>query len=328
MEELYLVTGATGFLGHFIVEKLKSQGKQVVALRLPGDKAHLSEGITYELGDITKSYTLKKFFERAKDRKSILIHCAGRMRMDTSGQDQLWQVNVDGTRNIVDLCEQYGIDRLVYVSSVRAIPGQEKGQVIKEPEQCSASFVKGVYGKSKAEASAYVKKAADRGMDAVIVYPSSMVGPEDYSRSCMTEVICAYMKGHFSAAVRGGYNFADVRDVADGVIACAERGQQGEGYILSGEYITGKELFEVLGRITGKKMRHHNILLSTVKWASPIYEKLGRKMQLPLFITPYSLYTLDINENFNCEKAVEELGYCHKPIAETLADTVMWLNKN
>ena len=71
MEELYLVTGSSGFLGHFIVEKLKSQGKEVVVgLRLPGDKAHLSEGVDYELGDITKTYTLQKFFEREIGRAS------------------------------------------------------------------------------------------------------------------------------------------------------------------------------------------------------------------------------------------------------------------
>lgn len=90
MEELYLVTGSSGFLGHFIVEKLKSQGKEVVVgLRLPGDKAHLSEGVDYEMGDITKTYTLQKFFERAKERKTILIHCAGFLSRNGSGICQM-----------------------------------------------------------------------------------------------------------------------------------------------------------------------------------------------------------------------------------------------
>lgn len=328
MEELYLVTGATGFLGHYIVENLKKRGKEVVALRMPGDKAHLSEGISYELGNITKPYTLQKFFERAKDRKSILIHCAGMVSIATSGSDLLWKVNVDGTRNIVDLCERYEIGRLVYVSSVHAIPEQEGGQVIKEPEQCSASLVEGAYGKSKAEAAVYVKKAAERGLDAVIAYPSGMIGPEDYTKGYMTEVIRAYLKGYFPAAVQGGYDFADVRDVAEGVVACAEKGRQGEGYILSGEYVTVKEMFEKLSRIAGKKTVRHEIPLWAVRWAAPACEKLCRRMQRLMLITPYSLYTLGSNGNFSCEKAVEELGYCHRPIEETLADTAMWLNKN
>lgn len=156
--------------------------------------------------------------------------------IDTSGSDLIWKVNVDGTRDIVDLCEQHEIDRLVYVSSVHAIPEQGKGQVIKEPEQCSASLVEGAYGKSKAEAAVYIKKAAERGLDAVIVYPSGMIGPEDYTKGYMTEVIRAYLKGYFPAAVQGEYDFADVRDVAEGVVACAEKGRQGEGYIFKMDF--------------------------------------------------------------------------------------------
>lgn len=252
MEEIYLVTGATGFLGHFIVEKLKEQGRMIVGLRLPGDKAHLSEGVTYEIGDITKPYTLHKFFSHGEGKKSVVIHCAGLVSI-VSNEERLWNVNVDGTRNIIDLCEKYGINRLTYVSSVHAIPDEGKGTVIREPKHCLASLVVGDYGKSKAEATLHVKRAAKSGLDTVIAYPSGLVGPQDYAMGYMTEVIRAYLKGCLPAAVKGGYDFVDVRDAAEGVIACSEKGMRGEGYILSGEYIAIKEMFDILSRVSGKR---------------------------------------------------------------------------
>lgn len=327
MEEIYLVTGAVGFLGHYIAEKLKERGKTVVGLRMPGDKAHLSEGIIYEMGDVTKPYTLKKFFSHAEGKQAVVIHCAGLVSI-SSNEEQLWKVNVDGTRNIVDLCKKYGTRRLVYISSVHAIPEKGKGMVIKEPERCSASLVEGDYGKSKAEAAFYVKKAAEGGLDAVIAYPSGIIGPQDYTMGYMTEVIRAYLKGRLPAAVRGGYDFVDVRDVAEGVIGCSEKGQSGEGYILSGEYITIKKLFEVLSRISGKRCVRHEIPLGMIKWIAPACEAICEKMQKSPLVTPYSVYTLGSNGKFSSHKAEKELGYCHRPIEETLADMVMWMKKD
>lgn len=326
MEDIYLVTGATGFLGHFVTEKLKKEEKNVVGLRMPGDKAHLAAGINYEMGDVTKPYTLQKFFSHAEGKRGVLIHCAGLVSI-ASNQAQVWNVNVDGTRNILDLSVRYGISRLVYVCSVHAIPEADKEQIIREPEQCSASLVEGIYGKSKAEAAFYVRKAAENGLDAVIAYPSGLIGPQDFTKGYMTETIRAYLKGRLPMAVQGGYDFVDVRDVADGVIACCQKGRCGEGYILSGEYITVKEMFEILSWITGKRRIRHEIPLKLVKWAAPACEAIAGKMQKQPLVTPYSAYTLGSNGNFSSDKAKEELGYCHRPIEETLADTVMWMKE-
>lgn len=120
---------------------------------------------------------------------------------------------------------KYGISRLVYVSSVHAIPEKEKGQVIRETNRFSASLVKGIYGKTKAEATAYVKRAAQKGLDAVIVHPSGIIGPGDDAKGYMTETIRLYLRGYFPTAIEGGYDFVDVRDVAEGIINCAELGK-------------------------------------------------------------------------------------------------------
>lgn len=326
MEKIYLVTGATGFLGREVAKQLTAQQKKVIGLRLPGDKAHLLPKVEYIIGDITKPYSLQKFFGEAEGKEAVLIHCAGLVSV-ASEEDRIWDVNVDGTRNIVDLCEKHHISKLLYVSSVHAIEEKDKGQVICETKQFSASRVKGIYGKSKAEATAYVQKASQRGLYAMSVHPSGMIGPEDYSGSYMTETIKAFLKGYLPCAVEGGYDFADVRDVADGIIRCAEKGKSGETYILSNEYITVKRMFDILGKVTGKRKVWGTLPLKMVQWVSPLCEKVEKALGRPLLVTPYSTYTLGSNGNFSHEKAKKELGYSVRPIEETLADIVMWLRK-
>lgn len=326
MEEIYLITGATGFLGREVAKQLAAKQKKVIGLRLPGDKANLLPGVEYIIGDITKPYTLKKFFEQAEGKETVLIHCAGLVTV-ASEEEQIWSVNVDGTRNIVNLCEEYHISKLLYVSSVHAIEERGKGQVICETKQFSASRVKGIYGKSKAEATAYVQKASERGLYAMTVHPSGMIGPEDYSGSYMTETIKAFLKGYFPCAVEGGYDFADVRDVADGIIKCAEKGKSGETYILSNEYITVKRMFDILGRVSGKRKVWGTVPLKMIQRVLPFCEKVEKAAGMPLLVTPYSTYTLGSNGNFSHEKAKKELGYSVRPIEETLADIVMWLQK-
>lgn len=213
------------------------------------------------------------------------------------------------------------------LSSVHAIEEKKKGQTICETKQFSASKVKGIYGKSKAEATAYVQKASERGLYAIIVHPSGIIGPEDYSGGYMTETINAFLEGYFPCAVEGGYDFVDVRDVADGIIKCIEKGKSGETFILSNEYITVKKIFDVLARVSGKRKVWGTVPLKAVQWVSPLCEKVERALGFPMLVTPYSTYTLGSNGNFSHEKAEKELGYLARPIEETLADIVCWFQK-
>lgn len=326
MEKVYLITGATGFLGREVARQLATRQEKVIGLRLPGDKAHLLPEVEYVMGDITKPYSLKNFFGQAEGKEAVLIHCAGLVTV-ASKEESVWSVNVDGTRNIVDLCEQYHISKLVYVSSVHAIEEKEKGQAISETEQFSASKVEGIYGKSKAEATAYALKAAERGLPVSIVHPSGIIGPGDISGGYMTETIRAYLKGCFPYAVEGGYDFVDVRDVAVGIIQCAQKGRSGETYILSNEYITVRRMFDILSSITGKRKVYGTVPLPVLRWAAPFCEKAEKALGMPLLVTPYSAYTLGSNGNFCHEKAEKELGYTVRPVEETLADIVSWIEK-
>lgn len=324
MGNTYFITGINGFLGRTLASTLLESGNEVHGLRLPGDKSNLIDGVTYYLGDVGKIYSLMRFMRTAASKEAVLIHCAGRVSI-ASEDPMLWKVNVDGTRNIVDLCEKYGIRKLIYISSVHAIAELSNGEMIKETNRFSASLVRGAYGKSKAEATCYVKKAIQHGMHASIIHPSGIIGPEDYSGGYMTELIRFYLRHGLPLAVEGGYDFVDVRDVAEGIIRCAELNEYGEDYILSNEYISVKRMFDILANITGKRKVWGSIPLSWMERVAPLCEKTFPHLGIPELVTPYSVYTLGSNGHFSHEKANDRLGYHPRPIEETLTDVVKWI---
>lgn len=326
MEKHYFITGVNGFLGRTLARRLLENGHHVSGLRLPGDKFSLIEGVDYYLGDVSKVYTLVKFMRSAAEKEAVVIHCAGLVSVQEDA-DRLWKVNVDGTRNIVDLCEKHQIPKLIYVSSVHALPEGEKGETIKETNCFSASRARGAYGKSKAEATAYVKKAAERGLPAAIVHPSGLIGPGDYSGGYMTELIRFYIKHPLPVAVTGGYDFVDVRDVAEGIIRCAETGAAGQSYILSNEYVSIRRMFELLSKMTGNRKPWGSLPVAWLKSFGEVCGRTAQWLELPGLITPYSLETLESNGNFSHEKAEHELGYRTRPLEETLADTIQWIKE-
>lgn len=324
METVYLITGVTGFLGNTVAAKLAEQGQTVVGLRLPGDKSAELPGIEYVDGDVSKIDTLSPFFDHAAGRRAIVIHCAGIVSI-ASRDDRLWKVNVTGTKNVTDLCQKYQVEKMVYVSSVHAIEEKPPGQVITEAEEFSPDRVKGAYGKSKAEATEYVRRAAQNGLNAMIVHPSGIIGPGDRSGGYMTAMFRAYLKGRFPVAIQGGYDFVDVRDVADGILQCAEKGKPRESYILSNAYITVREMFDILSEISGRKKPFGTLSIKAVRLLAPALERLQRLSGSPPLVTPYSIDTLGSNGNFSHAKAARELGYTLRPIRETLTDIVTWL---
>lgn len=126
---------------------------------------------------------------------------------------------------------EFGASRLVYVSSVHAIPEKPAPETITEPDRFAPDEILGDYGKSKAMATALVLEAAQSGLNASVVLPSGILGPGDLARGNMTRMLLSFCRGRLPLGVKGGYDFVDVRDVAAGVLACTERGKAGECYI-------------------------------------------------------------------------------------------------
>jgi len=324
---LYIVTGAAGHLGGAVAEKLYKQGKTVYALCLPDEK-NPPKDVKIFSGDVRDAESLAMLFESCGKTPVIVIHCAGIVSIASKFNRNVYDVNVTGTKNIISLCEKYKVKKLVYVSSVHAIPERPKGEKIIEAENFSPGDVTGLYAKTKAEATQCVLDYAKRGFDASVVHPSGITGPGDYGRGHITQLVIDYCSGGLACGINGGYDFVDVRDVADGVISCCSKGRSGECYILSGHYLKIYELLNLLHEITGKRKIKNILPLWFVKLTAPLSELYYKILRQPPLFTSYSIYTLNTNANFCNEKAVNELGYKTRSLKQTLEDTVKWLKEN
>ncbi|HHT25016.1 MAG TPA: NAD-dependent epimerase/dehydratase family protein [Clostridiaceae bacterium] len=331
MKRIYIVTGAAGFLGNNIIRQLaEDKENEIRALLLPNEKTDSLEGLNCNIfrGDITKQDSLNDIFEIDEiNTKIYVIHCAGIVYIKSKYNPLVYEVNVNGTKNIVAKVLETNA-KLVYVSSVHAISEKPKGETITEIKEFDSDKVVGQYAKTKAEAAKYVLEIVEKkGLDACIVHPSGMIGPNDFSNGHTTQLMIDFVNGRLVAGVRGGYDFADVRDVADGIIRACDKGEKGECYILSNRYIEIKELLDVVSEVTNIKKIKTLLPMWLAKFTAPLAELYYAILKQPPLYTKYSLYTLTSNSNFSNKKAKKELGYTNRELSETVADTIKWLKE-
>jgi dihydroflavonol-4-reductase len=186
----------------------------------------------------------------------------------------------------------------------------------------------GGYDRTKAAASLAVQQAMMEGLDAVIVCPTGVIGPYDYRRSEMGEMILEWMDPKISILIDGAFDFVDVRDVARGHILAAERGRSGESYILSGERIDISSIRQMVKEFTGTYRPAIQVPLPVAMVAARFSELYYRLSKTRPRFTRYSLETVISNSLINCNKARQELGYRARSLRETILDTVMWWREN
>lgn len=325
MYQTYLITGATGFLGRAVLQLLLAHSCRILALVMDKDPLAytIPENVTVFCGDLTDKDTLRSFFAAGGDNFCVL-HCAGIVSVASKPDEAIYRVNVQGTQNIIDLCCEFGAEKLVYVSSVHAIPEKPAPETITEPDRFAPDEILGDYGKSKSMATALVLEAAQSGLNASVVLPSGILGPGDLARGNMTRMLLAFCRGRLPLGVKGGYDFVDVRDVAVGVLACAERGKAGECYILSGHYTTIQDMFSLTASQLGRKAPKFCVSATLASCAAPVFEKIAQLRGERPFFTPYSIAVLRSNGHFSNAKAVGALGFHARPLKETLKSMILW----
>jgi len=323
---MILVTGATGHIGNVLVRELVSEGMEVRVLTLPGDDLRPLAGLNVENveGDITDFNSILPVFEGV----DVVFHLAGMISIMPGQDELLYQVNVEGTRNVVEACLENDVKRLIYTSSVHALREPPHGTEIDEschfhPEQSREG-----YDQTKALASLEVLQGVKRSLDAVIVCPSGIIGPYDYNISQMGQMILNYMNGNMKVYIDGAYDFVDVRDVARGLILASRKGKIGEIYILSGEKITVKELMALLEEITGVGQPWLKIPQWLVNVAGKITPYYYRNRETRPLFTSYSADVLVSNCDINNNKARRELGYDPRPLKDSIRDSVEWFRNN
>jgi len=324
MQRLYIITGANGHLAGTIIRYLKKEDCMIRGLILPSEKADDEKSIKYYKGDITKIETMEEIFSDTDGYEVIVMHVAGLISIASNVSPLIYDVNVNGTKNVISLCMKYNVKRMIYVSSVHAIPEVEGMGIISEVTSFSKDWVEGAYARTKAEASQAVVDAVKEGLDAVLVHPSGILGPYDEGNNHMVQLIKSYISGKLPAGITGGYDFVDVRDVAKGCIAAVDLGDKGECYILSNRYVPVKDMLEYM-RIATNGKRKMCLPLSLAACAAPVSEWIGKVTKTRPLFTVYSLHTMRSNSRFSHDKATMQLAYSPRDMKVTVADTISWL---
>ena len=328
---MLLITGGAGYLGSELIRQLQDKGeRQVRALVLPGDPLAqaLPDWVEIVEGDLLNKEDIARFFDVKTKQPLTVIHCASVISMSMKKEDKVWQINVQGTQNMIDASLMANVKQYIQVGSVHAIPELPHGQVMAEPAQMNLDMVVGAYGKTKAEAIARVMKARDeQGLPANILYPAGLSGPGDYAKGNLTQMFLDYMSGTITMGVKGGYNFTDVRDVARAIITLALSGKTGEDYVLAGEFISIMDLIGHFQRITGGKKVTAYCPIWLAKAMVPLLTLVYKIRKVKPVFSDYSLYTISSNCAFDSSRAARDLDYHPRSLQETIEDTAKWLMK-
>jgi dihydroflavonol-4-reductase len=322
------ITGASGFVGSAVLRQLIAVGHTVRALVRPNsDRRNLVElPVEIVTGDLTDRASL----DRALVGCSALFHVAAVYRLWVPQPKEIYDANVTGTRNIMIAAANAGVKRIVYTSSVATLGLTSDGSPANEDTPVSLADMIGHYKRSKFLAEAEVKKLVEeQGLPAVIVNPSTPVGPRDIKPTPTGRIIVDALSGRMPAYVDTGLNLVHVDDVAIGHLLAFERGTIGERYVLGARNMTLKEILTELAAITGGKpprIRLPYNLVLPIAYVSEAWARLTRGNEPRVTLVGVRLAKKKMF--FSSEKAKRTLGYNPRPVEEALRDAVDWFRRN
>ena len=324
-----LVTGASGFLGGTICRQLVERGEDVRAFVLPNDPAmkYVPDEAEVIEGDLTDKASLEKFFTVPEGAKTVVLHIASIVSVNPVYNQKVMDVNVGGTQNIIDLCLAHPeCQKLVYCSSTGAIPEMPKGQQIGEVDHFDEEKVLGCYSQSKALATQAVLDAVHKnGLNACIIHPAGIMGPEDFAVGETTGTLIKIINGEMPAGIDGSFNLCDVRDLAQGAIAAIDKGRKGECYILGNETVSFREFCKLISEESGCKPVKMFLPIWAANMMGKMMEKQAKRKGTKPLMTTFSVYNLARNNSYDSSKAKKELGYHTRSYRSTIHDEVQWL---
>jgi dihydroflavonol-4-reductase len=319
-----LLTGASGFVGSAVLRQLLDAGTEVrVLVRSTSSRSNL-EGLPVEIvtGDLRDEASLKKAIRGC----NALYHVAADYRLWTPNPQELYEANVNGSRNLMHAALDNQVDRIVYTSSVATLGLHKDGSPADELTPSTIDDMVGHYKRSKFLAEVAVKHMIDHeGLPAVIVNPSTPVGPRDHRPTPTGRMVLDAQCGRMPAFVDTGLNIAHVDDVARGHLLAFEKGCIGERYILGGEDMMLREILASIAELTGQKaptIRLPLNLIFPVAWFSEAWARMTHGPEPR--VTADGLRMARKLMFFSSRKAQVELGYQPRPALEALKDAIDW----
>jgi dihydroflavonol-4-reductase len=319
-----LVTGASGHLGANLIRELISRGWNVKALVHSDTRALDGLKIEQVKGDILDRESLEKAFIGV----DMVFHLAARISVVAHDHAKVEDMNIRGVRNVVDACLSTGVKRLIHTSSFHAQVQEPLDEIFDETRPLVNPLTCPPYNRSKAEGELVVQSCFSKGLDAVIVTPSGIIGPYDYQPSHFGKTILNLAERKLRILVDAGLDWVDARDVATGMILAGEKAKSGEKYLLCGNRASLKEIALLIADHMHQTPQKIILPLSIARTFAPVASTFDRMRGKRQLFTPISLRELDSNRCLSHEKASRELGYQPRPLKDTINDTLNWFQAN
>lgn len=319
------VTGAAGFIGSAVVRQLLERRATVVAVVEPGSDRRNLDGLDVERtpADVRDRTSV----QRALDGCRYVFHVAAMYGFWAPRPSIFYEVNVAGTRNVLDAAAAVGCERIVYTSTVGTLGLTGTARGVPATEDCTAeiSHLHGNYKRSKYVAEHEVLRAAAQGAPVVLVLPTFPLGPRDRRPTPTGKVVVDYLNGRIPAYVDTAMNVVHVDDLAHGHVLALQRGRHGRSYILGGENLAMRQLLQLLAEVTGLPAVTHRLPAAVALSAGAVSEViegrvLRRHPSVPLEAARMSATSMI----FDDRRARGELGYTSRPAVEAAADSVRW----
>ena len=320
-----LITGSSGHVGSNLIRELSKQDYKIRCIDFDGDyRAYEGFDVEVVKGDITNKDSLHSVFKNV----DIVFHTAALINLDRRYEKQIRQVNVEGTRNVCEAAVKAGVKKLIHFSSVDAFyrfpieePLLESRSLIDDPNAVP-------YDLSKADGQKIVLEFCEKDLDASIIHPTSIVGPNDFKPGLPMQEMVNLANGKRKLLPNWGYNFVDVRDLCITAISAVKLGRTGQNYIVGGEYHLYSYIAELMKQQLGR-----TVLLATipdfVSYLGLPYEYIKSLITgKPRVLTIDTLHTGKTgNKVVPSTLAREELGHNPRPLEETIYDMVSFFQK-
>lgn len=320
------VTGASGHIGANLVRELLGRGYRVVTLIRQTSRALDGLDVIRVDGDILDTRSLRGAFGGVEQ----VYHLAAHISIQSGKSEALELTNVEGTRNVLDACRSEGVATLVHFSSIHALnlepldrPVTEESPLLGDLNGRGAD-----YDYSKARAEMLVRRNNCESLSTRIIYPTAVLGPNDFEKSLFGQAILKMAHGRLPALVAGGFDWVDVRDVSWGAVEAADKGADKDRFILSGHYLDMSEVAAVISELTGVASPR----LTCPAWLAGVFAPLMSTWarmsgEIPLY-TRDSLATLSTNKVMSHARASRELAYRPRPFRDSMADALSFYSNN
>ena len=321
------LTGATGFVGAAVARLLIEKGHDVRALSRPKNDRRNLEGLKLTIveGDLGHPDSYREALKGCVN----LFHVAADYRIWVPNAAAMHHINVNGTRALMLAALEAGIERIVYTSSVAALGIHKDGTSGHETSPVKFLDMVGVYKQSKYLAEQEVQRLiTTHKLPAVIVNPSTPIGPRDVKPTPTGRIIVDAAKGRIPAYVDTGLNIAHVDDVAMGHWLAFERGKIGERYILGGENVALSDILAIIAEIVGRPAPKIKLPRAAIYPVAFGMEIAARLTSWEPMVTRDALRMSKKKMYFTAEKAIRELGYQARPAREAIADAIQWFQQN